>query len=157
MNKIFALSIVISLLCHIGVVISAITPQEPISTSVTAPENRMAIKLLPPEQLATIRPAFLKSDEYYKPTHHPYSKEGICEGKDKNYIGIGMMIQPGTRLVINVPEMYPAYRAGIRVNDVIVDPYGPVIDRAGYIEFGVERDNVISRVRIKAEKICYTG
>ncbi len=157
MNRVFALSIAISLFLHMCFVLSTITVKEPIKTPTPATEKQVAVKLLAPEAPPRTRPASLKSDEYYKPSSRPYDDEKICEGKDKNYVGIGMMIQPGTRRVINVPVMYPAYRAGIRPNDVIVDPYGPVIKDDGYIEFEVERDKVISRMRIKAEKICYTG
>jgi hypothetical protein len=42
------------------------------------------------------------------------------------------MIQPGSDTVISAPEQYPAYIAGMRVGDFIIDPFFSNIED-GYI------------------------
>ncbi len=155
-GRIFTVAMVASILLHMVIILPiSIKSAE---TKITKAEAQPSVKLLPIEKLEPMRPAALKSDQYYKSQRHvdPYSNEAICEGKDKNYVGIGMIAQPGSNRVIVVPEQYPAYKAGIRRGDVILDLYGPEIVN-GYLTFTVNRGNDITRIKIHVEKICYTG
>jgi hypothetical protein len=80
--------------------------------------------------------------------------EQMCEGKDNTYTGVGIMIQPGSDTVIKAPEQYPAYRAGMRVGDFIIDPFGvDIVD--GYMTFKIMRHTEIMEFHIKVENICY--
>ena len=74
----------------------------------------------------------------------------ICKDKDKNYIGIGLTY--ASSKVISVPIFYPAYKAGIRVDDVFLD-FKDTKD--GYVEVIVKREFDVLKFRIKTEKICY--
>lgn len=80
--------------------------------------------------------------------------EVICSGKDNTYVGVGIMIQPGSDTVTSAPEQYPAYMAGMRVGDFILDPFSTqIVD--GYIDFDVRRNTDILKFHIKVDNICY--
>jgi len=80
--------------------------------------------------------------------------EVICANKDNTYLGVGLMIQPGTDRIVSAPKQYPAYIAGMRVGDFIVDPFSTkVVD--GYIDFDVRRGIQILQFHVKAKNICY--
>lgn len=81
--------------------------------------------------------------------------ERLCAGKDNTYMGIGIKFDSYMAYVIYAPEMYPAYKAGIRVGDRILNPDVPIKD--GYINFKIIRNDENMEFRIKIERICYTG
>ena len=171
-GNIFALSLCFSLLCHLSLFLiikppvlqtdetGFLTNVKLLSTNKTdntkiSSETETKIDILPTDNTIKIfRPSSLKSDQYYKDQVGPYSDDAICDGKDKNYMGVGMIIQPGSNRVTNAPEQYPAYKAGIRQGDIIIDPYGPT-EVDGHIIFEVKRGSSNIRIQIKVEKICY--
>lgn len=158
MSRVFIISVIISLILHI-IFIFVLSSNNRSGVQANESNNGISkINILPMEKLPPTHPSFLKSDLYYgnKPHGGSYTNEQICSGKDKNYIGVGMIIQPGTNRVTNVPEQYPAYKAGIRNGDIIVDPYGPTIMN-GYVSFDIRRGDQILNIKIHAEKICYSG
>lgn len=77
----------------------------------------------------------------------------ICKGKDKDYVGVGFVWQPGTNMITRVPMGLPAYNAGIREGDFFVD--AGEMSPAGYIVFYIKRRYEFLTFRIKAEKICF--
>lgn len=77
----------------------------------------------------------------------------ICENQGKTYLGVGLRYSPFTNLIIHVPEFYPAYKAGMRVGDMLLDPDTPIVD--GYLDIEVVRGYQQIHFRIKAEQICY--
>lgn len=79
----------------------------------------------------------------------------ICGGKDKSYTGIGLIFMPGSHMVIYAPEYYPAYKAGVRVGDYILDPYSNPIN--GYVDLEIRRGYNTLKFHIKVDNICYTG
>jgi hypothetical protein len=108
---------------------------------------------------ASSRHAIIHADEYYHaaiaaPYEEPDLSSMICDGKDSAYEGVGMIIQPGSNLVISAPPQYPAYKAGIRKGDRIVDPYGPAA-KHGVVDFQVETRQSLRTVRIRLAKICF--
>ena len=80
--------------------------------------------------------------------------EVICSNKDNTYVGVGLIIQPGSDTVVSAPEQYPAYIAGMRVGDFIIDPFFVNIIN-GYLDFDVRRGIEILQFHIKVENICY--
>jgi hypothetical protein len=80
--------------------------------------------------------------------------EVICSNKDNTYVGVGLIIQPGADTVLSAPEQYPAYIAGMRVGDFILDPFFTQIVN-GYLDFDVRRGTEIIKFHIKVENICY--
>jgi len=77
----------------------------------------------------------------------------ICKNQSDSYMGVGFKYSPFTALIIHVPEYYPAYRAGIRLGDMILDPDTPIVN--GYLDIEIMRGYQQMHFRIKAEKICF--
>jgi hypothetical protein len=70
----------------------------------------------------------------------------------KAYWGIGMQFNLDN-IVINAPESYPAYHAGLRVGDVVTDrDIQP--DERGYETVEFMRRGRLHRLRIRTEWIC---
>ena len=77
-----------------------------------------------------------------------------CSADEDFYFGIGMVHMPFTGEVIEVPESYPAFKAGIRQGDKVVDFYNlPGGD--GIIHVTFQRGQVQKSLRIRKEKICF--
>ena len=146
----FSTCIAVSFFVHILVFIPY---QNSVPKKIEKEENFSNVTLISEEKPVK---SSLKSDKYYNPNaeQEQMDRESICKDKDNNYIGVGMILQPGSGRVLVVPEQFPAYKAGIRIGDIIADPYGPSIVN-GYIKFSVETDKKTRVVKIKAEKICY--
>ena len=85
------------------------------------------------------------------PAKYP-DKKPSCTGKDKSYEGVGFMFSPGTNTVLLVPRYYPAYKAGLRVGDMITN-YIVIIN--GYIDLDLIRGYTKLHLHIKTDKICY--
>ena len=90
-----------------------------------------------------------------KPGDAGYKRDEVmCAGKDNTYVGVGIKIQPGSDTIVAAPEQYPAYRAGMRVGDFIIDPFGvDIVD--GYMDFKIMRHTEVFQFHIKVENICY--
>ena len=115
------------------------------------PENNIRVRLL---ETPVNAPPLDKTrlDKHGKKVYE--RDEIICSGKDNTYVGVGLIIQPGADTVIAVPAQYPAYQAGMRVGDFIIDPFSANIVN-GYLDFDVRRDTEILKFHIKVENICY--
>lgn len=112
-------------------------------------DNIMRVQILPPESL-------VKKTGVPKPGKSASAiDEKICAGKDSAYVGVGIIIQPGTDRITSAPVQYPAYRAGLREGDLLINPFSTNISADGYLDLTVERNNVSTKYHIKAEKICY--
>jgi hypothetical protein len=94
----------------------------------------------------------IKPDEGLEKIKYP-SDGRICNGKDKFYKGIGIIYNPGSFVIIYAPEYYPAYKAGLRIGDRIVDPDIPEID--GYVDIEINRGYSIEQFHIKTDNICF--
>jgi hypothetical protein len=82
------------------------------------------------------------------------AEERICRDKDETYQGIGIIYAPLTLVVLEAPESYPAYKAGLREGDVLLEPRKEP-DKNGYVIYHVLRDNERLTFQIKQEKICF--
>jgi hypothetical protein len=78
----------------------------------------------------------------------------ICNDKDASYIGIGIIYSIFTAVVLSAPSDYPAYKAGIRVDDILLDPHTPA-DKDGYVIYRILRGKDQLLFRVKQERICY--
>jgi hypothetical protein len=79
---------------------------------------------------------------------------GICAGHDKHFTGIGIVFSFGTNKVTSAPPQYPAYKAGIRVDDVLEDPWG--ITNTPYpIAVSVTRNGRKLTFMVKPADICF--
>lgn len=80
-----------------------------------------------------------------------------CPDKTKVYEGIGIVYGFLTDRVLEAPPSLPAYKAGVRVNDIIVSsvPGGTNGIPDGWTEYEFYRGQKHYTVRIKLEKICF--
>jgi len=70
----------------------------------------------------------------------------------KTYVGIGLQFNLD-QIVIIAPESYPAYKAGIRVGDEVLNPdFEPDVDGYDIVDF--TRRGKHHRLRIKTQWIC---
>jgi len=70
----------------------------------------------------------------------------------KSYNGIGLTFDPSTNTIIDVPDQLPAFIAGIRIGDVIIQPW---IYSSNSIQIKVQRYDKIFKFTIPQSKICY--
>lgn len=83
-------------------------------------------------------------------------RERICSNKDPNYVGVGLIHGFGSDVVSEAPEFYPAYKAGVRVGDLILNPeFNSKATKEGWVEVRVERQGKFLIFKIKQEKICF--
>jgi len=140
-----------TLIIHLSLLLQFIvipSTKKPLSGGATGGKE-IVVTLLPPTQHKSI---ILPPDESpIKVLSH--IDPDICANKDNSYMGVGFRYSPFTNLVIDVPEYYPAYKAGIRVGDLLLDPDSPIVD--GYLNIEIIRGYQQIHFRIKAEQICY--
>lgn len=77
----------------------------------------------------------------------------ICQAANEQYEGIGIIYSPWTSLVLSAPAEYPAYKAGMRVGDMLVDLKPDVVD--GWLTHEVVRHDKRFKFRIHTDKICF--
>lgn len=116
-----------------------------------------------PKQENTVRVTLLPLKKENFPQQQQVGKTGkenqitvdekICKDKDPSYEGVGFEYDPGTGIINNVPEFYPAYKAGVRLGDFLPMPY--IIPKNGYLDFFVIRGYQKIYFHVKTEKICY--
>lgn len=71
------------------------------------------------------------------------------------YVGVGIMYDGVTRMILEAPEHLPAYLAGLRAGDVIlVMPHSMTLGKHEYFE--VWRHNLRQGYMITPQNICYT-
>lgn len=74
----------------------------------------------------------------------------------KTYSGIGIVYDTPSFIITDVPKLYPAYKAGIRVGDIFDNPT-TIVDSDGYMSVSITRYNdhlEHLKFKIKAEDIC---
>lgn len=76
-----------------------------------------------------------------------------CKDKASTYQGIGVLYYGPVNAVYKAPEQYPAYRAGIRVGDQLLNPGEEVIN--GYVDVYIQRGYEKLRFHIKIGTICF--
>ncbi len=168
MERTFIISIICSILIHIILIL--LLTIHPIKYRVTENNATLSATLLTPVPLIDKKEKekkiiqSLKSDNYYKsPVNKlPITKESLnkrdeemCKGKGNTYLGVGIVIQPGTDLITKAPPQYPAYKAGLREGDLLVNPFASSVTPDGYMEFTVNHNGTLTVFRIKAENICF--
>lgn len=74
---------------------------------------------------------------------------------NETYDGIGVTYGIGTGQIATAPPYYPAYKAGVRVGDVVIN--SEFITENGYTSFTVSRLGVSDHIhfKVKLDKICY--
>jgi hypothetical protein len=116
------------------------------------PKNDIRIELVETKPAIPPPPDKTRLDKHGKKVYE--RDEVICSNKDNTYVGVGLMIQPGSDTVVSAPKQYPAYLAGIRVGDFIIDPFFTnIVD--GYLDFRVIRGYDVIQFHIRVENICY--
>lgn len=76
-----------------------------------------------------------------------------CPADAKTYLGVGITYDRVTGLIEQAPSVHPAYKAGIRVGDLLVnDPYP---DEKGMMYLNIIQNNHQHTLAIKATQICY--
>lgn len=147
--------IIATLLIHLLVVLLFLlhprvypAPPKKDSGNIGKMQQAVSVKLIPLDQLHSDR----TSNNQQGPTD--VRSDHICMGKDDTYVGIGVTYSTATYLIISAPESYPAYKAGIRVGDMFIDPdIKPAAD--GYATINIMRDKVQLKFRVKFSSICF--
>ena len=112
------------------------------------------IKLIPAETLSSEDRLILLRKEQKNRREEIKTYQTTCDN-NKKYIGIGLLYNFGSQLIYEVPKTYPAYKAGIRVGDYLVNPFEEI--KNGYITINIIRGYEKLHFYIKAEKICYSA
>ena len=129
------------LLPHISVI------PEPMS-NFSNESKSLTVRLIPKEQ-SPDKTEILKGNK--SALSYPTDTK-ICSLEDKSYKGVGVIFSPSTKIVIYVTEYYPAYKAGMRVGDSILND---MKETDGYIDFEVRRAYTTLFFHIKTDNICY--
>ena len=155
MSRIFAL--VISIFIHVFAIWILLGIRSQISTQVARQVEDVPVRLIfEPEIHFLPRPTITEGSgtgESEKSENRYPVDTRVCSNRDKNYLGIGMLYNVGSNLVTYVPTFYPAYMAGIRIGDFLLNPEEPIRD--GHIDLRFIRGYTEHRLRIKAELICF--
>lgn len=77
-----------------------------------------------------------------------------CKG-NREYLGIGITFMPGTHVVVTAPPGYPAYEAGIRIGDYLMDPWTRENEH-GVVTMIAIRGYEKHVFHIKMDRICYS-
>ena len=151
--------IVLSIIIHLIIITFfhlIILPEKnsilPIETKILNEEKRINITLLPKEDQSIINEISTKDDSLILKSILK-TDERICSGKDNSYIGVGFLWTPVDNIIVHAPEYYPAYRAGIREGDIVLNPEDPIIN--GYIRLNIIRSGERLEFNIKVDNICF--
>jgi hypothetical protein len=153
MSKGKTIGIIVSLMLHLFLLFILLwTPQMYEKLGNPKTESKPVEVTLKVMEHTPARPEQSKND---LPANKPkYETDSvICSGKDKTYVGVGLVYQPGSNLVTRAPPGLPAYDAGVRIGDFILDPDAPMIN--GYITFNIRRSFTFLVFHIKADNICF--
>ena len=143
------LGIVGTLIVHLALPVYLLWPRDAVPPPPPpAKKGAVEVKLIP---MSAVEETKIKGPE---PGIDGAPDPRICSAQDKEYEGIGIIHQMGTWLITSAPAAYPAYRAGARVGDMIVELYQ---EEGGspYMRLHVNRHGVHFKFRIKKEKICF--
>lgn len=146
-----SLSIIVSLLIHIAALFLIML--QPASTSPTPPAKQQQESFLSVE-LAPLPTPTNYSASLQPGTHgYKYDKE-VCKDENSTYAGAGILIEIGPDLITKAPPQYPAYKAGMRVGDFIMNPLSVNVVN-GYMDFRVLRHTTYMEFHVQADHICY--
>jgi len=119
------------------------------------PANELSVDLLPPPAAQHAQTAPDVSDDHAQILSQNQAAAQPCEDGNPEFIGVGMIVNPGSRIVSLVMPGYPAHAAGIRSGDRVDDPFIQVT-ADGWFNVQVEKPGgAVTALHIKAEKICY--
>ena len=127
--------------------ISYADPDKPLPQ---AQDYEKSPQLLPKQQLVHVSVIPIETDQ---PRHNGAADPRICNGKAKEYKGIGILHGIGSLSIESAPAEYPAYKAGARVGDFIHKLYQ--IPGTDYMILHVKRGGKFLKFRIKMEQICF--
>lgn len=78
-----------------------------------------------------------------------------CSATEDFYYGVGILSITGTGIIVQAPPTYPAYRAGVRVGDQLVE-FHNVPGSEGIVYLTIIRDGAVKKFRMQKENICFT-
>jgi membrane-associated protease RseP (regulator of RpoE activity) len=116
----------------------------------TQKEELVQVRLLPPPSTEPV----VETEQQKNDRMQAAARKEVCKGKDKHYTGIGIIWQPGSGFIIEAPEGFPAYGAGIRPGDILQNPYHEP-DANGVVTIRIERYDKQLVFKVKQGKICY--
>lgn len=83
-----------------------------------------------------------------------YTADGkICPPGTKTYLGIGIVYEMDTGEITQAPDVLPAFKAGIRVGDLLLN--NPFPDAAGMMYPKILRGYQQITFEIKTTQVCY--
>lgn len=147
LKKINIFAIICSLLLHIVIVLLALTVIDDRVIKHVAARKTIDIVLLPPPNDIVLTNANGTGQKAY-----PYSKI-YCEHNNREYRGVGIIINFETSMILDAPVYYPAYKAGLRIGDFIIE--SPPVTNDGYADFEIIRGYDKLRFHIKVDNICF--
>ena len=150
-NKIFGIfgCILFHLLIILPFVVTIVETKEKVKKIQPHKEIEIDVKLIPTKP--KINENQNKIDLALK-LSYPADPE-FCTEKDKTYLGIGLLKSFGSDLIIYIPKPFPAYKAGLRLGDFILNPDAEIID--GYLDYDIMRYDKKMHFHIKVDNICF--
>ena len=145
------LGITITVLLHLLVVVALLWQPTKVQEPPTAPpppkrEKFLEVRLLPPDTVDGVQ------NDGNTPAGGEVTQR--CANGDNTYLGVGIVHNLGSGYISSVPRIYPAYKAGIREGDILVEMYRiPSTDKMHLV---VERDGLNISRTIKMEQICFS-
>lgn len=144
----------LSVILHLFLLLSFLPPKYPKVSPIPGESGKVLssveVKLIPmKEPTITSETKISDGDKVSYPT----VDKTICNGKDKQYKGVGIIHDIETNVIFHAPEYYPGYIAGLRIGDYILNP--DVAEINGYKDFEIMRLGTHLRFHIKTTNICF--
>lgn len=142
-----------TLLLHLALAVAALwVPERPKGASgpplpVAAEPRSLQVRLLPPDAA---------TEEKQEGDSHMSAgiREEKCSSKGDTYLGVGIVHNIGSGIISSAPPSYPAYKAGIREGDALIEMYRlPSTNRMRLV---VQRGGQTISRTIKMEQICFS-
>lgn len=130
-------------------------PQLPAEPGDAPPGTPINVELLP--KMANEELKKFPQLEEGTPLENPITEKKLCSDNEDSYIGIGIVYSIYSMVILDAPTHYPGYRAGLRVNDTLLD--GPQSHKNAvvgeFVTYRVLRGTNELTFRIKTEQICF--
>jgi hypothetical protein len=155
-RRLLPVAILISIVLHVLVLLIAqpkkiLVLNEQTSKRSATKDVPIKIKLLPPKDLhQENKTAQIQGNG----KGYRVINKTICAGQNEQFRGIGIKVSFGSEIIIEAPEQYPAYKAGLRLNDVVLS-MSDKDDTADFEQITVQRSGQVLNFKILKDTVCY--
>lgn len=156
-RRLLPVAILISIILHVLLVLCIALPKkilvlnEQTSKNTATKDVPIKIKLLPPKDLhQENKTAQIQGNG----KGYRVINKTICAGQNEKFRGIGIKVSFGSEIIIEAPEQYPAYKAGLRLNDRVIS-MSVKDDTVDFEQITVERSGQVLNFKILKDTVCY--